>query len=225
MKKITFLFLTIALITFKTSAQDSKIKFGVQAGLNYSSFRGYDSYTDDNPGFAYLFGVSFQYQIKENLSIKADLNYERKTQKSKNVIELESYDPQNPFMPGIYHFTNTAFRNYIVLPIMVKYNFSNNKSFYVNGGPFLGYLLKSGATTTLNIEGLNNDDIDDTKFKKSLDYGLSAGIGKEFKLKGDHDIYIEIRENLGLANTSKSDYIYDNTTKTNSLNLIVGYTF
>lgn len=225
MKNITFLFFTIALITFKTSAQESKIKFGIQGGLNYSSLRGYETYTNDNPGFAYLFGISFQYQVKENLSIKADLNYERKTQKSKDVLELESDNPQNPFTPGVYHFTNTAFLNYIVLPIMLKYNFSNDKSFYVNGGPFLGYLLKSGASTTLNIQGLNNEDIDDTKYRKSLDYGISAGIGKEFKLNGNHQIYVELRENLGLANIAKSNSLYAYTVKTNSINVIAGYTF
>jgi hypothetical protein len=225
MKKITFLLITIALITFKTSAQDSKIKFGIQGGLNYSTLRGFETYTDDNPGFAYLFGASFQYQIKENLSIKADLSYERKTQKSKNVLELESDTPQNPFTPGVYHFTNTVFLNYLVLPIMLKYNFSNDKSFYINGGPFVSYLLKSGASTTLNVEGLNNDDIDDTKYRKSLDYGLLAGIGKEFKLNGDHQIYVELRENLGLANIAKSDDLYTYTIKTNSINLIAGYTF
>jgi hypothetical protein len=90
MKKITFLLFTIVLITFKTAAQDSKIKFGVQGGLNYSSFRGYENYADNNPGFAYLFGASFQYQIKENLSLKVDINFEKKKSDYKvyNRIDL-----------------------------------------------------------------------------------------------------------------------------------------
>lgn len=224
MKKITFLFFTIALISFKTSAQDSKIKFGVQGGLTYSSFRGYDSLSDDNPGFAYLFGASFQYQIKENLSVKADINYERKSQVSKFIAETIYDSPTS--LPETYHVKINTYRNYLVLPIMLKYNFTTNRSFYINGGPFLGYLIKSGASTSgFNAPGANNDDIDDTKYNKSLDFGIAAGIGKEFKVNGNHQIYIELRENLGLPNTSKREIRNDGTIKTNSLNLIAGYTF
>lgn len=227
MKKTTFLLITIALITFKTAAQDSKIKFGIQGGLNYSSFRGYETYSDkDNPSFAYLFGISFQYRIKENLSIKADINYERKTQIAKSTIELWEASESPILINGNYTFKTTTYLNYIMLPIMLKYNFSKDKSFYVNGGPYLGYLLKSGAKIDAkNIPGINTDDEETTKYRKSLDYGLSAGIGKEFKLNGNHQIYVELRENLGLANIAKSNSLYTYTIKTNSINLIAGYTF
>src|SRR5690242_8430206 len=83
MKKITLFLFTITLITFKTTAQESKFKFGVQAGLTYSSFRGYESFIDEDPGFSYLFGISAQYKLNESLSLKADLDYDRKTQTSK----------------------------------------------------------------------------------------------------------------------------------------------
>ncbi|BDU27320.1 porin family protein [Flavobacterium sp. GSB-24] len=224
MKKITLLLFIISLITFKTTAQDSKVKFGIQGGLNYSSLRGYDSYVDNNPGFAYVLGFSFQHQIQENLSIKADLNYERKTQISKGTIEvLEPTLPTEPF--GTYKFKTTAYLNYIVLPILLKYNFSGDKSFYINGGPYLGYLLKSGLKSNSNIPGLINENDEDTKNKKSIDFGFSAGIGKEFKLNGINQIYIELRENLGLTNISDTPVINDGSIKTNSLNLLVGYTF
>jgi len=225
MKKITFLLFAFSLITFKTTAQDSKNKFGVQGGLNYSSFRGYDSFVDNNPGFAYVFGVSLQHQIQDNLSIKADLNYERKTQNSKGVIEV--LNPNLPTEPleGTYRYKTTSYLNYIVLPIMLKYNFSSDKTFYINGGPYLGYLLKSGIKSKSSIPGVINADDDDTNYKKSLDFGFSAGIGKEFKLDQNNHIYIEIRENLGLENISKTEVIHDGTIKTNSLNLLVGYTF
>lgn len=225
MKKITFLLFTISLITFKTTAQESKNKFGIQGGLNYSSFRGYDSFTSDKAGFAYVFGFSFQHQIQENLSIKADLNYERKIQNSKGTVEILEPTFPTGTMEGNYRFKTTAYLNYVVLPIMIKYNFSGDKSFYINGGPYLGYLLKSGIKSKSNIPGVINADDEDTNRKKSLDFGLSAGIGKEFKLDTNHQIYVEIRENLGLENISKTEVINDGTIKTNSLNLLVGFTF
>jgi hypothetical protein len=108
---------------------------------------------------------------------------------------------------------------------LLKYNFSDDKSFYINGGPYLGYLLKSGLKSNSNIPGLINENDEDTKNKKSIDFGFSAGIGKEFKLNGITQIYIELRENLGLTNISDTPVINDGSIKTNSLNLLVGYTF
>lgn len=225
MKKITFLLFTFLLIISKITAQDSKIKFGIQGGLNYSSFRGYDSFVDDNPGFASLFGVSLQHQIQDNLSIKVDLNYERKTQNSKGVVEVLNPNVPTEPMEGTYRFKTTSYLNYIVLPIMLKFSFSSDKSFYINGGPYLGYLLKSGIKSKSNIPGVINAYDEDTDRKKSLDFGLSAGIGKEFKLDANHQIYIELRDNLGLENISKTEVINNGTIKTNSVNLLVGFTF
>ena len=225
MKKITFLLFTISLITFKTTAQDSKAKFGIQAGLNYSSLRGYDSYSDKNPGFAYVFGLSFQHEIQENLSLRADLNYERKAQNFKGKIDVLNPDLPTEPIDGNYRYKVTAYLNYIVLPIMLKYNFSSDKSFYINGGPYLGYLLKSGQKSESNIPGTIDSDDEDTKYKKSIDFGFSAGIGKEFKLNENNQIYIEIRENLGLTNISDTEIIHNGTIKTNSLNLLLGYSF
>lgn len=223
MKKITLLLFTISLITFKTTAQESKIKFGIHGGPNYSTLWGFDSYADLNSGLAYVFGISLQYQIQENLSIKTDLNYERKTQKSKSYIEI--LDPESSLPPGTYHVKSTAYLNYITLPILLKYNFSKDKSFYVNAGPYLGYLLKSGIKTQVNIPGETNYDEEDTKYKKSMDFGFTAGIGKEFQLNENHQFYIELRDNLGLSNISKTEVMNGGSIKTNSVNLLVGYTF
>ncbi|KAF2340933.1 porin family protein [Flavobacterium tistrianum] len=220
MKKITLLLFTITLITFKTTAQESKFKFGVQAGLTYSSFRGYESFADEKPGFSYLFGVSSQYQINESLSLRADLNYDRKTQTSKGEGTYTSDTPYNR-----YSIKATNYFNYITLPIMLKFNFTRNKSFYINGGPYFGYLLKSGwKYETSGIQN-SNENLEDTKYSKSMDFGISAGFGKEFKLNDNHNIYIELRENLGLTDIAKYPIRSDGSMKTNSLNLIAGFTF
>ncbi|KAF2327513.1 porin family protein [Flavobacterium nitrogenifigens] len=220
MKKITLFLFTITLITFKTTAQESKFKFGVQAGLTYSSFRGYESFIDEDPGFSYLFGISAQYKLNESLSLRADLDYDRKTQTSKGegaYISNVSYDR--------YSIKTTNYLNYITLPIMLKFSFTRNKSFYINGGPYLGYLLKSGWK--YKTSGIQNSDenLEDTKYRKSMDFGVSAGFGKEFKLNDNHNIYIELRENLGLTDIAKPAMPTDQSMKTNSLNLIAGFTF
>ncbi|SHG31249.1 porin family protein [Flavobacterium johnsoniae] len=226
MKKIIFLLFTITLITFKTTAQESKIKFGVQAGLNYSSFRGYESFSDEKPGFSYLFGVSLQYKLNESLSLRTDLNYDRKTQIAKGDV-IYWYNSDTPILSqdAVYSLKATSYLNYITLPVMLKFNFTRNKSFYINGGPYLGYLLKSGVKYETSRQQDPDENLEDTKYKKSMEFGISAGFGKEFKLNDNHNIYVELRENLGLTNIAKPAMPTDQSMKTNSLNLIAGFTF
>jgi len=212
------------LISFLNYSQNSKIKFGVQAGLNYSNFRGYEvpvsPFYSESPAFAYLGGLNFEYRIKEKLSLKLELNYERKSQKADNFIELTDTDQ----FTESYNFRSQKNYDYLVLPIMIKYNFSNKNSFYLNGGPFIGFLLKSNLTNDLGkIDGLNNEPVETSNFNNKTDFGLSIGLGKTIEINGKNSIFIEIRENLGLTNTSKNKVWGNGEVKTNSLNLIVGY--
>ena len=225
MKKL-LLSITFLLISTLNYSQNSKIKFGIQAGLNYSNFRGYDipvqfePVYSESPAFAFLGGLNFEYQIKEKLSLKLELNYERKSQKADNYIELTDI---NGFTKG-YNYTSKKNYDYLVLPIMLKYNFTNKNSFYVNGGPFVGFLLKSNLTNDLqNIDGLNNDPVETTNLNNKSDFGLSIGLGKTIEINEKNSIFIEIRENLGLTNTSKNKVWGNGEVKTNSLNVIIGY--
>lgn len=225
MKKL-LLSISLLLISFLNYSQNSNIKFGIHAGLNYSTFYGYDipaafdPVYSESPAFAYLGGINFEYQIKEKLSLKLELNYERKSQKGDNHIELTDVDG----FTKSYNFTSKKNYDYLVLPIMVKYNFGNKNSFFANGGPFIGYLLKSNLTNDLeDIEGINNDTDDTTDFNSKTDFGLSIGLGKKIEINEKNTISIEIRENLGLTNTSKDKVWGNGEAKTNSLNLIIGY--
>jgi hypothetical protein len=225
MKKL-LLSISLLLISFLNYSQNSNIKFGIHAGLNYSTFYGYDvpaalsTVYNESPAFAYLGGINFEYQIKEKLSLKLELNYERKTQKADNYVEFIDV---NGFTKS-YKFTSKKNYDYLVLPIMVKYNFGNKNSFYANGGPFIGYLLKSNLTNDLgDIEGLNNEPLETTNLNNKTDFGLAIGLGKMIEINEKSSISIEIRENLGLTNTSKDKVWGNGEAKTNSLNLIIGY--
>ena len=223
MKKL-LLSISFLLIATLSYSQNSKIKFGIQAGLNYSDFRGYEipvtPLYSESPAFAYLGGINVEYLINEKLSLKLDLNYERKSQKADYTLEI--FD--NNGSSKIYNFTSKKNYDYLVLPIMIKYSFTNRNSFFINGGPYIGYLLKSNITNDLgNIDGLNNEPFETTKYNNKTDFGLSIGLGKSFELKENNSIFIEIRENLGLTNTSKNTVMGNGTVKTNSFNLIIGY--
>jgi opacity protein-like surface antigen len=228
MKKL-LLSISLLLISYLNYSQNSNIKFGIHAGLNYSTFYGYDipevfdPVYSESPAFAFLGGINIEYQIKEKLSLKLELNYERKSQKgNNNNIAIGDIDD----LTQRYNFTSKKNNDYLVLPIMVKYNFGNKDSFYANGGPFIGYLLKSNITNDLgDIEGINNGTVVTTDLNNKTDFGLAIGLGKMIEINEKNSISIEIRENLGLTNTSKGKVWGNGEAKTNSLNLIIGYQF
>ena len=223
------LFLIAALsFTFFTFFQNSKIKFGFQAGLNYSNFRSYDipssfnQMYSESPAFAFLGSVNVEFGISDKISLKLELNYERKSQKADNIIELrQNFDDPSQ----IYKFTTKKNYDYLIIPILLKYNFKDKNSFFLNGGPFIGYLLKSKLTNNLDAPEFNTSDLDTTNDNKKTDYGISLGFGKNFDLKNNKSISIEIRENLGLADTSKVEYWNGKNLRTNSINFLIGFSF
>ena len=202
--KSLFCILALLLYSIENYSQNTKIKFGVQVGLNYADFRGYQipkyvspSYIE-SPAVAFLAGFNLEYKIEEKLSVKVELNYERKSQKADNIVGvIENFDEPET----IYKFTSTKNYEYLVLPVMIKYCFRNKSSFFVNGGTFIGYLLKSSTENDL-VNVKNNNPVDTTKLNKIIDFGLTIGLGKIIEINNKSSIFIEIRENLGLINTA-----------------------
>ena len=222
MKKIIFT-TTLLLSTILLLAQN-KVKIGVNSGLTYSNFRGNDTpVTGKKYGLDFMGGISLEYSLSEKLSIKTNLTYDKKTGIVKsNYMYQPSFDSPsivvNQKVRNIY--------NYLTIPILIKYNFGKNNSYFVNGGPFIGFLLNSKLKDVSKQTPSNFDyDQDTTDLNKKTDYGLSYGFGKLIPLNEKNDLVIELRQNLGLVNTSDV-FVYNNgEIKTNSFNLILGWSF
>lgn len=216
MKKIVFTFL-LATFFVGTSFAQGKLKVGFNGGLTYSSFRGNPQIETLDAGVDFLVGVSFEYQLKNRLSLVANINYDRKTATDNPYIEI--FD--SPDDPSFYGRVKIKFKNqFISLPILLKYQFGPDNSLYINGGPFMSYMIKSELWN--DYDERNTDQTDNYK---SLDFGLTFGFGKAFKLKNNKEISIEIRENLGLSDISAVPVVGNGSIKTNSLNLICNYSF
>ena len=214
MKKIAFT-IALILISFFCFGQNN-IKVGVSGGFNYSSLRGNDLAENLKPGFSFLTGISFEYFLKEKLSIGANLNYESKTAKDKGNIYLQHQDGSSEVIKS----DAITSHNYLVLPVYANYYFGENKDFYINGGLFLGYLLNSKVSSERF-----NDVTSTTNLTKELDAGLVFGLGKKVRLNDKNDLKIELRENLGLVNISDVRVYNNGTIKTNSINLILNWSF
>lgn len=196
-------FLIIILFSFNTFSQ-KEFRLGLSGGLNFSSITSNNS-TNSNSKFGYLFGIDAEYYLGKNFSIKSGINYENKVVSNFNFITGNMLDEND---------------NYIILPILFKYDFGKLNSYFVNGGYFFGYRLSKDEYNFLI----------DRNFNKKTDSGISIGIGKKIKLTGNDMITLELRNNFGLKN------IFDNEKntppnfknkiiRTNSINFIASWNF
>ena len=201
----------VLLFACKISFSQVKKVFGINVGVNYSSLRwegdefGYES----EVGF--LTGIKFAFYLKEKLSIKAELNYEKKTVARKLPISVSNGG-------GFLFSSEVEYRfkhDYLVLPVLMQYDFGKKNPFYVNLGPNLGYILNIERS----IDGIEGSE-DITPFFNSFELGFSAGVGKTFSIDKYNVLFVEIRNNLGLTSISDGSSI-----KTNSLNLTLGWNF
>jgi hypothetical protein len=216
MKKLVFTLL-LAFFYINSNFAQSKLKIGIIGGLTYSSFRGNSQIETLDAGLDFIAGFSFEYQFKERLSLVANINYDRKTATDKPYLEII----ENPEDPGFYGNIKIKFKNqFISLPILLKYKFGTNNSFYVNGGLFMSYMLKSELSNDYD-----NTSSDETDNYKSIDFGIVFGLGKSFKMKNNNEINIEIRESLGLSNISDVPILNNGSIKTNSISMICNYNF
>ena len=210
MNKTKLLLIAIGFLFSVNLSAQNDFKIGINAGINYPDIRGHEYAKYNNFKAGYLFGVTFDYYLKENLSLKANINYERKIKKLQLTYfnyEAEEIGKEN--FNEIYEYIN--------IPILLKYEFGNSK-FFANGGPFFNYVLNN------KIEpNYPNDDSDVVTEQKKIDFGLSIGIGTNISLNENNDLTIEIRDDFGIIDTGGVPKHVGGTVKTNTIKLILGW--
>ena len=217
MKTYTALLLLIfALSTGIINAQNNKTYIGVEAGPGITFIRGneiIDQYHKSKIGFSG--GISFLYKCKKNISFKTALAFERKGSKTKEEVFDNLGNSQ-----GIVTIKHNY--DYLTLPLLAKASFGNIIPFFVNAGPYIGYLIKQ--TNSGKGENIRMKE-DRTSQHKRFDIGLSLGAGFTIPIKQSCSFDLEVRNNLGLYNTSKIPVINDGFIKMNSTNLLIGLTY
>lgn len=224
MKELYFAFAIFCAIC--THAQDkakpkvNRVAVGLHAGLNYSKFRGYvnsdPGSLEERRGIGYLAGFHTNYRLTDELSLRLELNYERKSQHGDNTIHI-SGNPANTF--STYKFSSNRNSDYFIVPLMAKYVFTPKSKLFVTGGIYYGHLLQSDIVRTGSLPPGLESETDTSDANRQKDSGLVLGMGKDISI-GKNTLSIEIRQNMGMTNTSNSK-LYN--VKTNSLGLIVGF--
>jgi hypothetical protein len=197
----------LMLITTSTFAQTS---FGFRNGVAATtlSAKG-DLYNDNNVTFSYTAGLFSTISLNKSLAIQPELNYVRKG-RSNETTQLNTT-------------TETDFLiDYLQVPVLFQYRNDEmlDKSgsvFYINAGPYAGFVLSTKTKTSDNGEGSTPPATTD---EKNTDWGATMGIGFQTPIF-KQNIRFDLRYDMGLSEIAQQPTDY----RTKALSLTVGIRF
>jgi opacity protein-like surface antigen len=190
MKKIITTLLILSGIYSVSFAQSrSPLEFGANIGFNSANI----AYANSNASSDYLggfnAGVSLEYYFSNRWGIKGKLIYD---QKGWGNGFLTYYDgTQTTEIDGV-----NIHLNYITVPIMANWHFGRTRNWYLNFGPYVGFLMNAK-------ESSSNTDVKDGF--NSTDFGLAAGIGVKFPVSNRVKMFIEADGQSGITDIFKDN--------------------
>ncbi len=185
-------------------AQNSMFDLGLEGGPNLSTVNITSPLFDVNtdPIVFGSGGFIFQYNFKNFLSIKTGLSYQRKG------FQFS----ETPFLSANGDFIGSGRTvyslDYMTLPILVKASFGKKVQFFVNAGPYVGFLLGKTERTKLTLN--DSEQISKNKDMTGLnrwDLGVSGGIGIAIPIRTYWVISVEARNYTGLMDIAESSNV------------------
>jgi len=219
MTNIKSLFFGLFLLTVlgTTYGQTNKFDVGVEGSPSLIFLRGNDIIDNlHKPTIGFSGGLFFQYNFKKVVSLRTNIAFERKG----SVLSSQTTDINGDPLGEIT--TNTNF-DYLTLPILVRATFGKKVQFFVNAGPYFGYLIKQIFVS--KGDNIPTTTSDNTSLDKRFDTGISTGLGLSIPIKTKFAFSFEVRNNLGLYNVSAVPVANNGTIKTNSTNFLLGFTY
>ena len=208
MKRVLITSMAILGFIVTSSAQNKgKIEIGLNAGLNSSNAStGYDS---ADPSIGFNFGASADYYFSNRWSLKAKLIYDRKGWDNDLLRVSDQFDP-------VVRYASTDINlDYLTVPLMASWHFGNRKNWYLNFGPYIGFLMNAKETRF-------DSDIKES-FNK-VDGGLAFGLGVKIPVSDKFKVFIEYEGQGGMAELFKYND-YDDTIMNARSSLNVGINF
>lgn len=200
--KSKFLSLAFLLSLNAFSQTKNNVEFGL--GLGYNSSNVSDGYTASSPSSGYNFSGSAEYYFSKDWGIKAKL-----------ILDKKGWD--NDFIYDVNtdkYFKTDYNLNYVTIPLMANWHFAKNRNWYLNFGPYVGFLASAKDTYF---------DADVKDYFNTTDFGFSYGIGVKIPVTNFMKIYIEYEGQEGFVDIMKDNYGDSFTNSRGSLNVGVNF--
>ncbi len=162
-----------------------------------------------DPRISFSTGLNIERFLNSQISLKAGLNYERKGSRG-DFLFIDEFGN----LVGTREMKINS--DYLTLPVMISSYTKGKTRFYMNAGPFLGFLIRNKALYSA-IGDHPEQTIDITENMKRIDLGFSIGFGLYIPIGDVLLLDLGIRDNMGLLNTSK-----EGSVKTNSYGFQLG---
>ncbi|HET6226227.1 MAG TPA: porin family protein [Bacteroidia bacterium] len=209
-------FLFVFLLFATALSAQNKINIGVQGGLGLIKIYGNPTAKIDQAfDRGYTAGLSVQYNFKKIFSLRSGLSFERKGSAS----HITGTDPNAAYL---YEIKQHLFFDYLTLPVLVRASFGKKVNFFVNAGPYFGYLIQTTFIYDDPVDG--KLQANDLNLIRKFDWGLAAGLGIAIPIKKKLLLSFELRNNVGLYDIAILPF-WGGTMKTYSANLLVGVAY
>lgn len=224
-----------------TPAAAVDLKLGAHAGLTIPNLMG----GNDNPysaGFSSregeCFGITAQLGLSSHFSLVAEFNYTSQGGKREGMQIIEETPEGLPSGYDLYaNFKNESILDYLEIPVMARYTFGSKLKFFVNAGPYLGYLVRAKAKTSgssnvyLDAAGTEQVTQEPVSFDAETDvkdsirpfnFGLAGGVGMTYPL-GRGDLILDAHFQVGFTRLQKDATNGDS--ETGAVVITLGYLF
>ncbi len=183
MKKLLVTFvLALGFSSISLGQKKGDVEFGVNIGVNYSTVTESSSFLQADSGFGINAGFSADYYFSKQWSIKGKLIYDQKGWDN-GTFEDEF---------GVYS-TNYNL-NYLTVPVMANWHFGRTNNWYLNFGPYAGFLLSAEETT---------GGIDVKEAFNTTDFGIAFGIGVKIPVSDKLKLNLEYEGQGGFSDIFK----------------------
>ncbi len=220
----------------------TQVRVGGHAGLSIPDIRGNE--TDKfSKGFTSregpFFGIFADIAWSPHFSLAVELNYTSQGGKKNGMQLITNLPPGLPTAMDLYaDFKNDTIMDYVELPVLGRLTFGNRVRFFVNAGPYAGYLVRAKAITEgsspiyLDEAGMMpivaspisfDADTDVMDSLKKWNFGLAGGGGVVLPA-GPGNLILEVRIQLGLS-TIQRDVTTSGDSQTGTIVISLGYEF
>ena len=193
MKKILLtLLVLLGCYTLSKAQRANSTEFGIDVGYNGAYLAEGNSYNNTDIKGGVNVGLSADHYFTEAWSLKVKAIYDQKGWANGFLV-----------LPSGQTINYVDFKlNYLTVPVMANWHFGYTRNWYLNFGPYIGFLLDASSST--NYPGIKDEF-------NTVDGGIALGVGIKIPINRKTRFFIEYDAQGGAANVFKySDYSYQN---------------